>query len=276
MMRGRPCEHRPMNETHRQRLHQCPARSEGDRKVVVKSSRRAAVFALAAYLLPVALGVGGTAYASAGAALTNESGNPYFPLIVGETWKYRQVAGPGAGSTVTVHVTGASRIGAGEAVEVSESTGTTAVTERYLIGPNGAIEVGLSAGGTSHMAISGSTRYFIPNASQIGSCHPCQFTAAFTISGAVTLTERLAETVTSEGAQTVHVPAGVFNAEKLQMLLKISSTSAAKLTTTVSYPIYLVRGVGLVETGVGATHTSVMGYTTTAATGSEELLSFTR
>ena len=252
--------------------------------------RPAALFAAAALFVPVALAGGGTAYASRRAASVNVSGNPYFPLVVGATWRYKQASGPLAGSISTVHVVSAHRTAAGEAVQVQDVMGTATVTDSYVIGANGSIEVEVAVGGASKVTVSGSlSRYFIPTAAQVGSCHPCHFTAVFTTSNPSAYAKtHMAETATSLGVQTVHVPAGTYRAEKLQMLLKI--TTAGGLTSgtvptyakglisssaTVSYSLYLVKGVGMVETGAGTTVASVMGHTFSTPVGSLELLNYT-
>lgn len=256
--------------------------------MAVRHSRLAALFAAAGLFVPVALASGGAAYASGHSALANESGNAYFPLVVGATWRYKQVGGPLAGSTNTVHVVSASRTTAGEAVEVRDSAGSATVTDRYVIGGNGAIEIEVAAGGAAKVTVSGTSNYFIPSASQVGSCHPCHFVADYTTSGAgVSMKWHMVETATSLGVQQVHVPAGTFRAEKLQMLMKLNSsavlpsgtvpTYAKGLTSskaTVAYSVFLVRDVGMVETGAGTASTSVMGHTFSTPTGSEELLGY--
>jgi hypothetical protein len=74
----------------------------------------------------------------------------------------------------------------------------------------------------------------------------------------------------------VNVPAGTFHARKLQMALKItSSVSGVPFVDTASYAVYLVKDVGVVETGAGTVSTSVMGHATNASTGTEELLDYT-
>ena len=255
----------------------------------MKYPRPAALLAAAALVSPVAIVGGGTAYASPRTALTNESGNAYFPLVVGATWKYKEVGGPAVGSIIVIHVVGAHRTAAGEAVEVQDTMGTVKVTDTYVLGANGGIEVEVAVGGTSKVTMSGMSRYFIPSAAQVSSCHPCHFSAVFTTaSPGAYIKTHIVETATSLGAQTVHVPAGTYGAEKLQMLMKITSagglssgtvpTYAKGLTSsssTVNYSLYLVKGVGMVETGAGTTVTSVMGHTFTTPTGSQELLSYT-
>lgn len=240
----------------------------------------AALFASGALSAPVALDGSGTAHASVRPALANPSGNAYFPLVVGSTWKYREVGGPAAGSTLSMHVVSAHKTPGGEAVEVQDTMGAGSFTARYVIGANGAIEIQASTGsGAGKTTISGSSSYFIPSSSQVGSCHPCHFSADFTttVSGVPTpMREHLAETATSMGVQPVSVPAGTFHAEKLQMVLKITSSApVVSFTDTASYAVYLVKNVGTVETGAGTVSTSVMGHTTNVATGAEELVAYT-
>ena len=242
-------------------------------------TRRAlALFAAAALTAPMVLTSGGAAYASTRLALANPSGNAYFPLVVGATWKYKDVGGPTAGSTLIIHVVSAHKTASGEAVDVQDTVGAGSFTAQYIIGPNGAIEIEGSAGsGSTTETISSTSSYFIPSASQVVSCHPCHFSADFTTKVAgYAMREHLAETATSAGARTVSLPAGTFHAEKLQMALKItSSTSGVSFADTFVYAVYLVKDVGVVETGAGSASTSVMGQATKVSTGAEELLKYT-
>ncbi len=247
--------------------------------MALKSRGLGALLAAWTVVVPGALAGGGVAYASNRQALANASGNPYFPLVVGATWKYKQMAGPAAGQAMTVHVVSAHKTAAGEAVEVQDSVGAATVTGSYVIGANGAIEIEVAAGGSARATISGSgnSDYFIPRASQISSCHPCRFTAVFTASSpGGSIRSHMTEAATSAGVQAVHVPAGTFRAQKLQMVLKITSAGAPiSFDDTVDYSVYLAKGVGMVETGAGTVSTSVMGHTTSVPTGSEELIGYT-
>jgi hypothetical protein len=246
--------------------------------VASKWSGPAGLCAAAVLFAPIALSSGGTAYASIRPALANLSGNAYFPLVVGATWKYRDVGGPTAGSTMIIHVASAHQTSSGEVVNVNNSVGAAAVTEQYIIGANGAIEIEVATGsGSTKATVSGSGTYFIPSASQIGSCHPCHFAANFTTTASgFSMREHLAETATSAGVKTVSVPAGTFHAEKLQMLLEITSSApVASSASTVNYAVYLVKNVGMVETGAGSVSMSVMGHHFGTAIGAAELLSYT-
>ncbi len=246
--------------------------------MAVKHYRAVVLVAAAAVAAPFAATGGGAAYASGRPALANESGNPYFPLVVGSTWRYRDVGGPTGGSTFAIHVVGAQKTAAGEAVQVRDTMGTATVTDRYVIGANGAIDIEVAAGkGAASTTVSADGRYFIPSASQVASCHPCAFTTAFTIAGpGGTLKEHMAETATSAGVQTVHVPAGTFQAEKLDLVVKITSVTAVVSSTgTASYAVYLVKGTGMVETSAGSVTASVMGHTFKEPISEAELLAYT-
>lgn len=244
------------------------------------SSGAKALLAAATLIAPIALVDGATAGAATRPALADPSGNPYFPLVAGSTWKYEEVGGPTAGSVMVVHVAGAHRTAAGEAVEIQDTTAAGAFTAQYVIGANGSIEVQASAGsGSAKATISGAGSYFIPSAAQIISCHACHFIAELTTSvmGLPTpMHEHLTETVTSMGVTPVHVPAGSYSAEKLQMVLKVSaSESGISFSDTASFAVFLVKNVGLVETGGGTVSTSVMGHSTNVETGSEVLVRYT-
>lgn len=246
--------------------------------MATKSSRPSAVFVAVALFAPMVLASSETAYASSRMAQANLSGNAFFPLVVGATWKYKELGGPTGGPALTIHVLRAHKISNGEAVDVQDTIGAGTFTAQYIVGANGAIEVEASTGsGSTKMTITGTSSYFIPSASQIASCHPCHFSANFTTAvSRFSMKEHLAETATSMGAQTVNVPAGTFHAQKLQMAMKItSSVSGVPFVDTASYAVFLVKNVGVVETGAGTVSTSVMGHATNASTGTEELLDYT-
>lgn len=208
----------------------------------------------------------------------NLSGNSYFPLVVGATWKYKDMGGPGAASVLVTHVVSGHKTASGESVIVRDAIGAGSFTAQYAIGANGSIAIEASAGsGSNKMSISGTSRYFIPSASQVVSCHPCHFAAAFTTKVAgFSTTEHLTEAATSLGMQTVVVPAGRFRAEKIHMVIKITaSISSVSMTDTAGYDVYLAKNVGTIESGAGTVSTTVAGHRTSVPTGTEELLKYT-
>src|SRR5579875_1317089 len=118
-----------------------------DVTMVARCSRSAALFAVVTGIAPVALTSGATAYASRAPALANLSGNAYFPLVVGATWKYRDLGGPVAGfTTLTIHVVSAHTAASGEVVNVQDSVGAHAFTESTSSGPTGPLRSRLRPG----------------------------------------------------------------------------------------------------------------------------------
>lgn len=218
-----------------------------------------------------------TSTAPAGASGTNLSGNAYFPLIVGAKWDYKYSSGSTAMYFTHQVVSGHATAG-GEAVVVRYGYKQGGVfNANYLVAPNGAIKVqGGNFAGNSKGSISSSGSYFLPSAAQVSSCHPCHFSTVITASvGSYHVTEHLAETATSAGQQTVSVPAGSFTTEKLLLALKITGSAyGMSISDTMSFPVYLAKNVGLVETGSGSLSMDIMGHSTTASTGSEVLLKY--
>jgi hypothetical protein len=246
--------------------------------VAAKSSWLAALAAAATLSGSIVLSSGDAAAMSILSPSGNLSGNPYFPLVVGATWKYKDVGGPSAASILVTHVVSDHKAASGEAVTVRDTIGSGSFTAQYVIGGNGSIAIEASAGsGSNKMSISGMSRSFIPSASQVFSCHPCHFTAAFTTKvGGFSTTEHLTEAATSLGMQTVVVPAGRFRAEKIHMLTTITASfSKVTMTDTASTNVYLAKNVGTVESGSGTASTTVAGHKTTVPTGTEELLQYT-
>jgi hypothetical protein len=244
--------------------------------MVYKTIKRLLRGALGAFLAASLVGASGAAASASGA---NLSGNVYFPLIVGAKWAYREVAGPTAGTSYTEQVVSGHASAAGEVVGVRYAySGGTLVNAQYTIEPNGTIEVqGATSGGRVSFSSSGST-YFLPTAAQVVSCRGCHFTGTVTTSFAgspVRVTEHITETVTSMGQQTVHVVAGTYTAEKLHLLLNISGHySVVTISDTVSSYVYLVRNVGVVESGGGTVTATVLGHASHASTGTVELVHY--
>jgi hypothetical protein len=222
----------------------------------------------------------GASGAGASASGANLSGNVYFPLIVGAKWAYREVAGPTAGTSYTEQVVSGHASAAGEVVGVRYAySGGTFLNAQITIEPNGAIEVHEgTAGGRVTFSSSGGT-YFLPTAAQVVSCHSCHFTGTMTASFAgapVRVTEHMTETVTSMGQQTVHVIAGTYNAEKLHMLINISGQySTLTISDTASSYVYLVRNVGVVESGGGTVTATILGHASHSSTGTVQLVHYT-
>ncbi len=208
---------------------------------------------------------------------TNLSGNPYFPLVVGATWDYRQASGPSAGTTFSEHVASGHRTASGEDVTMKISSGSgTFLTAQYIVQGNGSIKVvGTSSGGK--VSFSGGGDSFIPSAAQVHSCHPCHFALDFVARVATfSIKEHLSETITSLGTQHVTVPAGAFTAQKLQTTVKITGAAYGMTTSSTSNSyLYLVANVGPVETGGGTVTSGVAGHTITSPTGTTELVKYT-
>lgn len=256
---------------------------KGGLHVAMKQSCRVALLATSAALCVPLVGLvaGGTAYGLGRPALANESGNAYFPLVVGATWTYKFVGGSEAGSTNTLHVVSAQRTAGGEVVELQNAVGASKVMESYVIGPNGAIQVKILS---SKVTVTGSvSRYFLPSAAQVASCHPCHFTADFTTSGSgASIKTHMVETATSLGLKTVHVPAGAYHAEQVQLVMKFTTSGFASAsgkqvtssTYAVRYSIVLVQGVGMVDESAGTGVVSVVGRTFMVPTSADELVSY--
>lgn len=211
-------------------------------------------------------------------AATSVSGNPYFPLAAGAKWSYKATSGPAAGSTVTTRVMSIQATSAGTVVNVQITNGRSAsLHAKYVAHPNGTVEFEGAASGGTKVSFSGSGSYFIPNARQVTSCHPCAFTGIFTTKFATTsIQEHLTESVTSLGVQHVAVPAGSYEAEKLFFSMKLTgSTVGVAMDTTTKFYDYLARNVGVVESGGGTVTTSVAGQTFHSSTGTEELVKYT-
>jgi len=246
--------------------------------------------ATVAFLLAASAGLCSPAYAGAttltsavrSADGTNLSGNPYFPLIVGASWTYKESGGLGGlatSSTSTNSVLSAQKTTAGEVVTMQFSSKVagaklaTPVTSQYIIGNNGTIKV-QSASSSSQSSFS--STYFVPSAAQVTTCAPCTFTGALTISvSGSKLSGHLNETATSEGARGVTVPAGKYTAEEVHLVIKVAASGGGKtINDATNFNLYLVKNIGEVESANNSIVLTIAGHSITEPIPSEALLSY--
>lgn len=222
-----------------------------------------------------------TAATTASSAGPNLSANAYFPLVVGATWTYRTTSGPGAGATVVDHIVSGNAGTITSQIHTTLANGTTGtVTGTYVVEPNGSVKVeaSTSAAGGGSLSFSGAGTYFIPNVSQVTSCTPCHFNSNFSASFtglAQTLNFSLTDTVTSEGMQSVTVPAGTYQAAKLLDVIDVSGGPSGFVHIASTFTVYLAANVGVVETGGGTVNTTAAGRSFSSTTGTTELVSYT-
>ncbi len=213
---------------------------------------------------------------------TNLSGNPYFPLIVGASWTYKESGGPGAvstGNTSTNSVLSAQETTAGEVVtmqfstKVAGATLTPPVTSQYIIGSNGTIQVQSASSGSQS---SFSSTYFVPSAVQVTTCAPCTFTGPLTMSvSGSKLSGHLNETATSEGSHEVRVPAGKYTAEEVHLGVKVAASGGGKtINDTTNFNLYLVKNIGVVESANNSISLTIEGHAITEPIPSEALLNY--
>jgi hypothetical protein len=242
-------------------------------------------FALGAKAALVAA-VAGAAWAPAGwaaaaprpaatvlASGANLSGNPFFPLVVGAKWAYDY-------STGTTHFTSSQTVagdtpGAGGAqvkIDSYDSLLPGKVSSlTYTIGKGGTVQVQSSSGSGSSF----SSTYWIPTAAQITSCSACKFSGPFSADfSGQTMKGTLTETATALGAHSVTVPAGTFSADEVKLALGMHATGTLPMTMALSFHLYLVKGVGMVEDSGGSMAMTVMGHAITTPLGTDKLASY--
>ncbi|MHB8452377.1 MAG: hypothetical protein ACYDAQ_18290, partial [Mycobacteriales bacterium] len=193
--------------------------------------------------------------------------------MVGATWTYRQTSGPNTGSTIVDHIASASAGTINAQIHTTLPNGTTGiVTGHYVVEPNGSVKVlaTASAAGGGSLSLSGAGTYFIPNVSQVTSCSPCSYSSNFTASFtglAQPINFTLTDTVTSQGMQSVTVPAGTYQAAKLLNTIDVSGGPGGFVHVATTFEVYLAPNVGVVETGGGTATTTAAGRTFSSSTG---------
>jgi hypothetical protein len=193
----------------------------------------------------------GAGSASSAASASTVSTPAIFPVAVGDTWVYQEQLTATKG-TVTNQVASVSPGASGERVIMKSHTDLadlphTATSAIFIIHPDGSISVPLTQVATTGVTIkSGSIIW--PSAAQLASGQPNTSTLLVTIAEAGrTMTVRAHIVVRGAGTQTVHVPAGTYQATV------INETMTEKVMgfhVTLDVRTWLASGVGPVKSEV--------------------------
>jgi hypothetical protein len=206
----------------------------------------------------------------------NLSGNAFFPLVVGAKWAYHYSSGTTT-SVSTETVAGSSPSATGVQVKIDSSDSLLpgkvgALT--YTIGKGGTVKVQTSSGAGSSASSFAST-YWIPTASEIESCSACKFSGPFSAAfSGHSMKGTLTETATALGTHTVTVPAGTFSADEVKLTIAVHATGSVPMTMTLTFHLYLAKGVGMVENSGGSMAVTTMGHSMTFQLGTDKLASY--
>ena len=186
-----------------------------------------------------------TASSSALSAILGVSHNSLFPAATGNTWTYRATFG-GTSETTTETIQSATPAPDGQNVTLSVSGSTGApITETFLFKDNGEITAAsITSGGVA--ASSSGVLFTIPTKEAILSGQSFTNTGTFSIPGAST-SVTYTSTVVGGGTEHVSVPAGTFDAYKLNLTISVN-VPQAPAPTSFTEVVDLVENVGVVRT----------------------------
>jgi hypothetical protein len=216
-------------------------------------------------------GSGASGSGASGSVSAGSGTAAFFPLSVGNKWVYVDKLSGGQG-TVTNQVISVTPVASGSKVVMKDSDdlgggAPDTTTSALIVHPDGSITVPMTTMGSSFKIKSGGVIW--PSAAQLASGQPHHDTLVITTSMAgQTTTMRTHIVVRGDGVQTVHVPAGTYQATVIDELMteKLSGVAISMDIRT-----WVVNGVGPVKSEM----TSNAGGKA-AVMNDEQLKSFTR
>lgn len=222
-------------------------------------------------------GAGSQPAANSGASSAASGGtvtaSAIFPLAVGNTWVYQEKLTTMHG-TVTNQVASVTPGAGGERVIMKSRNDLsgiphTATSSTFIVHPDGSISVPLTQVGSTAITVkSGSIVW--PDTAQLASGQPHPSTLVVSINeGGHTLTEKAHIVVRGAGTQTVHVPAGTYQATVVNETITVKVLGIA---VGVNVRTWLATGVGPVKSEV----LTKAGSLSNGITSEQVLKSFTR
>jgi hypothetical protein len=208
---------------------------------------------------------------SSGSVSTGSGTVAFFPLSVGNKWVYLDKLS-GEQGTETNQVISITPVGSGSKVVMKDQDdlgggAPNTTTSALIVHSDGSITVPMTAAGDSFKIKSGGVLW--PSAAQLASGQPHHDTLVMTTSMAgQTTTTRTHITVKGDGTQTVHVPAGTYQATVIDELMTEKFSGVA---INMDIRTWVVNGVGPVKSEM----TSNMGGHQTIM-NDEQLKSFTK
>jgi hypothetical protein len=194
---------------------------------------------------------GGASSASSAAAGGTVTGSAIFPLAVGNTWVYQEKLTAMHG-TVTERVASVTPGAGGQRVIMKSRNDLsgiphTATSSTFVVHPDGSISVPLTQVGSTAITVkSGSIVW--PGAAQLASGQAYPSTLVVSINeGGHALTEKAHIVVRGAGTQTVHVPAGTYQATVVNETITVKVMS---LAVGLDVRTWLASGVGPVKSEV--------------------------
>jgi len=199
------------------------------------------------------------------------TGSVPFPIAVGNTWVYENVATvDNAHRLVTRRVVSVTPVPGGHRVTMSETingASAKATQETYIFYANG--QIGYPVKGANGVSVVDSGGVLWPDAADLASGRAYRSALRVRVGSSAPAKYEIADvTVSGGGTASVTVPAGTYQATIVNMALamKVGSFSTSVLVKTWTAP-----GIGPVKSEV-----SVLAAGKTELTTTEELLTFTR
>jgi hypothetical protein len=216
---------------------------------------------------------GASSAGGSAAAAGTVSAPAIFPVAVGDTWVYQEKLTATHG-TVTNQVASVTATASGERVIMKSRNEMadlphTATSATFIIHPDGSISVPLTQVATTGVTIkSGSIIW--PSAAQLASGQPHTSTLLVTIAEAGrTMTVHAHIVVRGAGTQTVHVPAGTYQATVINETM---TEKVMGFRVSLDIRTWLASGVGPVKSEV----LTKAGSLSNGITSEQELKSFTK
>ncbi len=181
--------------------------------------------------------------------------HPYFPLRTGASWTY---AGTDGTSTWSIPSASGSAGSAEATMDISMSAGT--MTVHWTCGSEGIVSYDFgnfsspTFGQVASLKVVDSSGTFLPPADRLtpGSSWPTNFTLVMSASAqgfSMEVNSKTSETWTAVGTETVSVPAGTFEALRVDgtSTSSFSGMTVAVPVSTVNMSYWYAKGVGIVR-----------------------------
>ena len=193
---------------------------------------------------------------------SGQCANPLLPVESGATWRYASAANGSGASSFTIAITGARSDGFTASARLDDNT---VINQKWSCKPEGLALVlpgagqsaqRLSIGGLeANLTISNATGVILPANIQPGMTWPYGLDLAGTLSQgslSANLTGNIATEFRAIGSETVNVPAGTFEAMKLQGRSTVAVTAdyhglKLPITSVIDTTLWFAPGVGWVK-----------------------------
>lgn len=185
-------------------------------------------------------------------------GNPYYPIVDGATWTYL-ISSQGSAATTATHTMSVVDDGSFTLTIQSNDSiftidGTCGDDGILLMEVPGVSATYTGEGGGSTLSTTNDDGLTVPNDIQVGDDWSQTISVVGSSGGEVTLSATIETSYKALGYETVTVPAGTFNALKVEQTGSMTIHGAPAFDTHGF--IWYVQGVGVVKSGLDDLYTS--------------------